>query len=104
MAPVLYFPQRRICALGVPGDAVDAVREAMPYVAVSTDGEALQRCDLVVLDAHDRGAGELVQWIHGRQPDFPVVLWDAAEATTFVERCRRLLFPTGTSSLALRLQ
>jgi hypothetical protein len=88
---LIHFPQRRICALGVPESALSAVRASMPYVAISTDGKALQRCDLLILDRNDGGAGDLVRWIRQRVPQFPVLLWDAA-ATTFVEQIRRLLF------------
>jgi len=95
---LLYFPRRRICALGVADAALEAVRAAMPYVAVSTDGEALQHCDLLVLDSADRGAVDLVQWVRSRLPDFPVLLWAAPRpVAVLVEQCRRLLFPTDTS-------
>ena len=97
MDNLIYFPVRRICALGVPDTALDAVRTAMPYVAVSSDGAALQRCDLLVIDGNDRGAAELVSWVRQRVPEFPVLLWDAA-ATAFVEQCRRVLFPGGSSA------
>jgi hypothetical protein len=90
---LIYFPQRRICALGVPDAALRAVRAAMPHVSISTDGAELQRCDLLVLDRLDRGAPDLVQWVRKHLPSFPVVMWDAATAA-FVEQCRRILFPT----------
>jgi len=94
---LIYFPLRRICALGVPDHVLTAVRAAMPYVSVSTNGAALQQCDLLVVDRNDGGAPELVRWIRQRMPDFPVLLWDAA-ATAFTEQCRRILFPGGPSA------
>ena len=96
MDNLIYFPVRRICALGVPDGALSAVRAAMPYVAISTDGTALQHCDLLVLDRDDSGASELVRWIRQRVPEFPVLLWDAA-STAFAEQCRRVLFPTSAA-------
>ena len=93
---LIHFPLRRICALGVPDEALTAVRAALPYVAISTDGAALQRCDLLVIDRNDSGASELVLWVRQRLPDFPVLWWDAA-ATAFAEQCRRLLFPGASS-------
>jgi hypothetical protein len=94
---LIYFPQRRICALGLPDHALAAVHAAMPWVTISTDGAALQRCDLLVIDRNDLGASDLMQWIRQRMPDFPVLLWDAA-ATAFAEQCRRVLFPSGSSA------
>lgn len=88
---LIHFPLRRICALGVPESALSAVRASMPYVAISTDGTTLQRCDLLILDRNDGGAGDLVRWIRQRVPEFPVLLWDAGP-TAFVEQIRRLLF------------
>jgi hypothetical protein len=98
---LLYFPLRRICALGVPEEALQAVHAALPHVAISTDGAALQRCDLLLIDSRDSGAMDLVGWIRQRMPHFPVVLWDAAvrPAALLVDQCRRLLFP-GDSSAA----
>jgi hypothetical protein len=93
---LIHFPLRRICALGVPDSALSAVRASMPYVAISTDGTTLQRCDLLILDRNDVGARDLVRWIRQRVPEFPVLLWDAA-ATAFAEQCRRLLFPTSAA-------
>ena len=96
MENLVYFPQRRICALGVPDEALRVVKKEMPHVAISTDGAELQRCDLLVLDRNDRGAAELVRWIRKRLPEFPVLLWDAA-TTALADQCRRLLFPTSTA-------
>jgi hypothetical protein len=98
---VLYFPLRRICALGMPEDALQAVHAALPHVAISTEGDALQRCDLLLIDSRDAGAMDLVQWIRQRKPHFPVVLWDAGvgPAARLVDECRLLLFP-GDSSAA----
>ena len=67
----------------------------MPFVAISTDGASLQRCDLLLVDGSDAGAPELAEWIRRRLPRFPVIFWDAAAhpASVLVETCRRLLFP-----------
>lgn len=96
---LLYFPRRRICVLGVDDEAVEAVRAAMPDVAVSTDGAGLQRCDLLVLDSTDSSANDVADWVRARMPDFPVLFWDVAmrPAAAFVEQCRGLLFPTDSS-------
>lgn len=96
MDNLIHFPLRRICAIGVPDSALTAVRASMPYVAISTDGTTLQRCDLLILDRNDDGARDLMRWIRQRVPEFPVLLWDAA-TTAFVEQCRRLLFPTSAA-------
>ena len=97
---ILYFPLRRICALGVAEDALEAVHEALPHVAISSDGAALQRCDLLLIDSRDSGAMDVVQWIRQRMPHFPVVLWDSAvrPAALLVDQCRRLLFPSDSSA------
>jgi hypothetical protein len=93
---LLWFPQRRICALGLADDALSAVRAAMPYVAVATDGAALQCCDLLLLDHADHGAPELARWIHERKPEFPILLW-YDDAIRFLSECRRMLFPPSVS-------
>lgn len=95
MGDLLYFPVRRICALGIPGDAIEVVRAELPFVAISTDGSSLQRCDLLLVDENDHGAPELADWIRGRMPRFPVIFWNATlhPASVLAEACRRLLFP-----------
>lgn len=95
MGDLLYFPLRRMCVLGIPGPVVEALQAEMPFVAISTDGAALQRCDLLVVDGKDRGAPELASWIHRRMPDFPVIFWDVDSPGSgdLVEACRRRLFP-----------
>ena len=91
---LIYFPVRRICALGVPREALAAVHDALPWVAIEADGAALQRCDLLVLDAGDSGAPDLVRWVRQRVPQCPVVFW--SKSVSLVETCRALLFPGGT--------
>ena len=92
---LIYFPVRRICALGIPADAVASIQAEMPFVAVSTDGASLQSCDLLLVDENDGGAPELAEWIRQRMPRFPVLFWNAASypANVLAEACRRLLFP-----------
>jgi hypothetical protein len=92
---LLFFPVRRICALGIPGDTLATMRSELPFVAISTDGAELQRCDLLVVDENDHGAPELASWIRQRMPRFPVIFWNAAlqPATALAEACRLLLFP-----------
>jgi hypothetical protein len=92
---LLFFPVRRICALGIPGETLAMVRVALPFVTISTDGAALQRCDLLVVDENDDGAPELASWIRQRMPRFPVIFWNAAlqPAAALAEACRLLLFP-----------
>ena len=92
---LLFFPLRRICALGIPADTIAGVRAEMPFVAISTDGASLQRCHLLLVDEADAGAPELAEWIRRRMPRFPVIFWNAAlqPASALAEACRRLLFP-----------
>lgn len=92
---LLFFPLRRICALGIPGEAIAGVRAELPHVAISTDGASLQRCDLLLVDESDAGAPDLAKWIRQRMPRFPVIFWNATSqpASALAEACRRVLFP-----------
>lgn len=90
MDNLVYFPLRRICALGVPREELAAVHDALPFVAIEANGAALQRCDLLVVNEGDAGAAELADWVHERMPQFPVVLW--SESVSLADACRELLF------------
>ena len=93
MDNLVYFPLRRICALGIPREALAAMHDELPFVSIESEGSALQQCDLLVIDENDRGALELVRWVRKRVPHFPVVFWSAP--VQLAEHCRRLLFPSG---------
>jgi hypothetical protein len=93
VANVLYFPLRRICALGVPEKALQAIHAEMPFVAIDAGGASLQKCDLLVINERDDGASDLVHWVRQQMPHFPIVFWN--DSTSLVDACRAVLFPSG---------
>lgn len=93
MGDLLYFPVRRVASLGIAPELLDALRAAMPNVAISSEGSALQKCDLLLIAEHEPGSMELIDWLRDKSPSLPVFVARVRHtAEMLVGTCRDILF------------
>lgn len=87
------FPVRRACALGLPVDAVAAMRSQLPDVAFTTDAGGLQRSDLLVISTAEKNVFDVVAWVRQRRREFPLLFWsESVSLQALIEECRVALF------------